>query len=58
MDGVIPEPVGGAHRDPEACARLLKAEILGHLERMAGVSGEDLVEQRLQRFRRLGVYRE
>ncbi len=58
VDGVIPEPVGGAHRDPEATAALLKQAILGHLDRMSGVSGEDLVEQRLQRFRRLGVFKE
>ncbi len=58
VDGVIPEPVGGAHRDPEGCARLLKDEIVGHLDRLAGVPPDELVDRRLQRFRRLGVYRE
>jgi acetyl-CoA carboxylase carboxyl transferase subunit alpha len=58
VDGVIEEPVGGAHRDPEACAQRLKVEMIGHLDRLSGVSPQELVDQRLRRFRALGVYRE
>jgi acetyl-CoA carboxylase carboxyl transferase subunit alpha len=58
VDGVIPEPVGGAHRDPAVVIERVGAEIAGHLERLDGVSGDELVERRLQRFRRMGVYQE
>ena len=36
----------------------MKGAILGHLERWSGVSGSELVEHRLRRFRKLGVFHE
>ncbi len=58
VDGILPEPVGGAHRDHDAAAAVVKEAILGHLERLSGVSGVELVERRLTKFRRMGVFRE
>jgi acetyl-CoA carboxylase carboxyl transferase subunit alpha len=58
IDGVLPEPVGGAHRDPAACARALRDEISRHLERLSGVEPDALVEARLSRFRGMGVVRQ
>jgi acetyl-CoA carboxylase carboxyl transferase subunit alpha len=58
VDGVLPEPVGGAHRDHDAAAAEVKRALLGHLERLSGVSGTELVERRLMKFRRMGVYGE
>jgi acetyl-CoA carboxylase carboxyl transferase subunit alpha len=58
VDEVLPEPLGGAHRDPEAAATVLKASVLRHLERLGGVSTEQLKSDRLQRYRRMGVFRE
>jgi len=58
VDEVLPEPLGGAHRDPEAAATVLKASVLRHLERLGGVSSERLKSDRLQRYRRMGVFRE
>jgi len=55
---VIPEPLGGAHRDPATVAQTLKAAVSRHLERLSGVSPQDLVERRLQRYRRMGDFRE
>ncbi len=55
VDGVMPEPVGGAHRDPAAAAAILKAEILRHLEAQSGVSPGDRVRLRREKFRKLGV---
>ena len=58
IDGILPEPLGGAHRDPEAAAETLQAAILGHLDRLAGVDPSTLVEERLRKYRRMGVFRE
>jgi acetyl-CoA carboxylase carboxyl transferase subunit alpha len=58
VDEVLPEPLGGAHRDPAAAAAVLKTSVIRHLERLSGVSGEALVEQRLRRYRRMGVFRD
>ena len=58
IDGVLPEPLGGAHRDPEAAARTLKDALRGHLEALSGVSPTELVERRLERYRRMGVFQE
>jgi acetyl-CoA carboxylase carboxyl transferase subunit alpha len=57
-DAILPEPVGGNHRDPAAAAATLKQAILRHLESLSGVSRSELVDRRLAKFRRLGVYRE
>jgi acetyl-CoA carboxylase carboxyl transferase subunit alpha len=58
IDAVLPEPLGGAHRDPEAAARTLKDALRGHLEALSGVSPTELVERRLERYRRMGVFQE
>ena len=55
VDGVLPEPVGGAHREPEAAAATLKAEVLRHLAAQGGVEPGDRVRLRREKFRRLGV---
>jgi acetyl-CoA carboxylase carboxyl transferase subunit alpha len=57
VDGVLPEPLGGAHRDPAQAAATLKAAVIGHLDRLSGVGTEERLEQRLQKFRRMGVFR-
>lgn len=58
VDAIMPEPVGGAHRDHEAAAATLKAELLRHLDALSGVSGPELVERRLQKFRAMGVFKD
>ena len=58
VDGVLPEPVGGAHRDPAAAAVTLKAALIENLDALSGVSGRELVKRRAARFRKLGVYSE
>ena len=56
VDGVLPEPVGGAHRDWDAAAKTLAAALRENLDALSGVSGSDLVRQRAERFRRIGVF--
>jgi len=58
VDGVLPEPVGGAHRDPAGAARTLKAALIENLDLLSGVSGPELVKRRAARFRKLGVFQE
>ena len=58
IDGILSEPLGGAHRVPEAAAATLKQAVLGHLDRLSGVGPTELVAQRLLKFRRMGVYHE
>ncbi|HUD27666.1 MAG TPA: acetyl-CoA carboxylase carboxyltransferase subunit alpha [Novosphingobium sp.] len=54
IDGVVPEPMGGAHRDPAATARAL-ADALGHeLNALASLGGAQLVRQREDRFLAIG----
>jgi acetyl-CoA carboxylase carboxyl transferase subunit alpha len=58
VDGVIPEPPGGAHTDPETTCRRVGeavAQALAGLERLAV---NELLERRYQRFRSLGVFDE
>jgi acetyl-CoA carboxylase carboxyl transferase subunit alpha len=58
VDGVLPEPLGGAHRDPAAVAATLKAALIENLDALSGVSGPERVKRRAARFRRLGVFSE
>jgi acetyl-CoA carboxylase carboxyl transferase subunit alpha len=61
IDAVVPEPVGGAHRDPLAAAHQLEAYIgktLKRLERQALDDMDGLLDARYHRFRRLGEYAE
>ena len=57
-DGILPEPVGGNHRDPAAAAATLRQAVLRHLEGLSGVSRSDRVARRLAKYRRLGVFHE
>ena len=58
VDGVLPEPLGGAHRDPAAAAATLKAGLIERIDELMRLSPEVLVERRLLKYRRMGVYRE
>ncbi|MCH7878553.1 MAG: acetyl-CoA carboxylase carboxyltransferase subunit alpha, partial [candidate division Zixibacteria bacterium] len=56
IDKIIPEPVGGAHVDPEGAAQVVKREILAQLKELAQLSHENLLQQRLDKFRRMGKH--
>jgi acetyl-CoA carboxylase carboxyl transferase subunit alpha len=58
VDEVIPEPVGGAHRDPRTTANNVQQWILSRLAQLKKIPVEELLEQRYQRYRKLGVYLE
>ena len=54
IDRIITEPLGGAHRAPGEAAANLERWIIESLAELKSFSGEQLVEQRYQRFRKLG----
>ncbi len=54
VDGVVPEPVGGAHRQPEAALAMVKAALERELDALAEVPAAKLLEQRFAKFRRMG----
>jgi acetyl-CoA carboxylase carboxyl transferase subunit alpha len=56
VDGIVPEPEGGAHADPDAAARLLADALHDAFEELDGVPGDELRRARRARFRSLGVY--
>jgi len=58
VEEVIPEPLGGAHRNHRHMATTLKGSILSALRSLENLSVEELLERRYQRFRRIGVFEE
>lgn len=58
VEEVIPEPEGGAHADTEQAAELLAPVVSRHLDELMGLSAEQLLQDRAQRFRRLGAFSE
>lgn len=58
IDGIIPEPTGGAHKDYEETAENIKSAVVKALEELEHVSPEALVEQRYARLRQLGSFLE
>jgi len=56
IDEVLPEPLGGAHRNFEAVAGTVKAAILSHLESLKVMGEMELAEERYRKFRNMGVY--
>jgi acetyl-CoA carboxylase carboxyl transferase subunit alpha len=54
IDEVIPEPLGGAHQDPELAAKNLRESLLKHLAELVKKPVNKLLEQRYEKFRRMG----
>jgi acetyl-CoA carboxylase alpha subunit len=56
IDGIVPEPPGGAHEDPDEAARLLGEALRESLDELTDVPGDELRRRRRARFRSLGVF--
>jgi acetyl-CoA carboxylase carboxyl transferase subunit alpha len=56
IDGIVPEPEGGAHTDVDGAARLLRESLQEHLEEVESIPGDELKRRRRARFRALGVF--
>ncbi len=55
VDGVVPEPLGGAHQDPDAAAAAVDTAVFAALIEVAALSIGERLDARYQRFRRLGA---
>jgi len=58
IDAIVPEPVGGAHRDWEGAAANLRQALRDNLSDLGRQSGDDLVADRYEKFRRIGAFEE
>ncbi|MFA6056738.1 MAG: acetyl-CoA carboxylase carboxyltransferase subunit alpha [Taibaiella sp.] len=58
VDGVLPEPVGGAHSQPEAMAATLKEYVLKTIAELKKINPEKRIEQRIEKFSNMGFYEE
>ncbi|HVU39047.1 MAG TPA: acetyl-CoA carboxylase carboxyltransferase subunit alpha [Opitutales bacterium] len=58
VDAVVPEPLGGAHLDPATAASNLKLVFMDQLARLGAMTPKALIEERYQKFRKLGEYEE
>ncbi len=58
VDEVIPEPLGGAHKNPTEAATNIKTAVLKHLQSLLQMSPEILLEDRYKRYRNYGKYNE
>jgi len=58
IDGVIPEPLGGAHRDPDAAGQSVKSAIEAALDELAQLPTDKLLQLRYDKFRAMGRFDE
>jgi acetyl-CoA carboxylase carboxyl transferase subunit alpha len=56
IDTIIPEPEGGAQENPETAAENLRQALRHSLLELAGLTGEQLVEHRYAKFRKMGNF--
>jgi acetyl-CoA carboxylase carboxyl transferase subunit alpha len=54
VDRIVPEPVGGAHRDPEAAISTLKSALVEELEGCSAMKPKQLLQQRRAKYLAIG----
>jgi acetyl-CoA carboxylase carboxyl transferase subunit alpha len=58
IDGIIPEPIGGAHWDYDASAQILKDYIKPILKELKQIPPDERVTQRIEKFGKMGFWEE
>ncbi len=58
IDRIIPEPLGGAHKDPQKMADILKSILIEELNNLLKIKTDKLIQYRLEKFGKMGVYKE
>lgn len=58
IDEIVPEPVGGAHLDPEQTAKNIKEVLIKHLDELTKIPIDKLIPLRISKFQNMGVYKE
>ncbi len=54
IDEIVPEPLGGAHRDPQKMAQTLKGRIIEYLKELKALKTDELLKMRYEKFRSIG----
>jgi acetyl-CoA carboxylase carboxyl transferase subunit alpha len=55
VDGIVPEPLGGAHHEPEVAFANVKAAILENFAQLEHMDPEERIQQRIAKFSQMGV---
>jgi acetyl-CoA carboxylase carboxyl transferase subunit alpha len=58
IDGIIKEPIGGAHSNPDEMAEILKAKIIETLAEIQPIDPEVRILERIEKYSKMGVYEE
>lgn len=58
IDEIVPEPHGGAHRDPDGAAAILKERIIFNLKVLSKLNSEKLIHQRREKYLKMGFFNE
>jgi acetyl-CoA carboxylase carboxyl transferase subunit alpha len=58
IDGIIEEPLGGAHHDTAQMYLTMKASLIGYVEELKKLSAEELVNTRIEKFSNMGAFTE
>ena len=58
IDGIIPEPVGGAHWDYDEAAALLKPYLINTINELKQMDPEERVRKRIDKFNKMGFWDE
>jgi acetyl-CoA carboxylase carboxyl transferase subunit alpha len=58
IDGIIPEPIGGAHWDYDEAAQILKSYLLPVIKELKQISPEQRVKNRIEKFGKMGFWEE
>ncbi len=58
IDEIVPEPLGGVHKDPELSSQNLKKALLKNLNVLQKISIEELLKKRYEKFRKIGIFKE
>jgi acetyl-CoA carboxylase carboxyl transferase subunit alpha len=56
IDGIVKEPAGGAHSNPEEMAKTLKRTIIKNMHELEGFGVEERITNRINKYSRIGVY--
>ncbi len=58
IDEIVPEPLGGAHQNPEAAGEALRASLIRHLAELRKLRPEKLVKRRVEKYGAMGIFAE
>jgi len=58
VDEVLAEPLGGAHRDPQGMAEIIRKALVKHLDELTQISTEALLRERQRRLASFGQFKE